>query len=680
MPDPITALHYAANGNFASGSYDPGAVGFNLADIASASLLSYLPSGVEGLAYLGMTGGLTASFEAAIDSYIGASNLFGIYIADEPDPSSAPAANLKAEADYIHATLPGVKTFMVEQNLSSNTSPVYAYTPANTDIDLFGLDPYPIQTNVPNNLDYAIIPLDVSVAEADGIPLQDIVPIYQAFGGGQYSTYILPTAAQEQQILSTWGSVVPTPAFDYAYSWGVQGGDTAISNDGALQQVFAVHNGLGTSPPPPANPPMVNSILVSGAGIDSSGNGDLNAGKVVTLTVNFSAPVTVSAAGAPTLALNDGGSATYISGSGSAALTFNYTVAAGQNTSDLVISSLSLNGATIQDGAGNNADLSGAGNYNPAGILQIDTTAPTVAINTIASNNIVTAAKALTGFAISGTSSGVENGQNVTVNILNGSRAVVDSYAAVDQGNIWSVNVTSAQATALADGGYTVTANVADNAGNSAPQASRALTVDEEKAPEPPTLNIANTSLNVVAGGTVALNISATPGDSDDRVSVKISGVPSYETITAPSGDTVTHQRQGSTYTWTVTESASMAGTPLTGLALVSHYTGSGHPTALLTVTASNATSGEAASSQSQTLSVTDPPAWEPTESASSIALDHGPEMPASPATIGYLAAFLDQFMATGFRDSEIAAGQFFSGSQTQSGLEDLAFLSSPHN
>jgi hypothetical protein len=436
MPDPITALHYAANGNFASGSYDPGAVGFNLADIASASLLSYLPSGVEGLAYLGMTGGLTASFEAAIDSYIGASNLFGIYIADEPDPSSAPAANLKAEADYIHATLPGVKTFMVEQNLSGNTSPVYAYTPANTDIDLFGLDPYPIQTNVPNNLDYAIIPLAVSVAEADGIPLQDIVPIYQAFGGGQYSTYILPTAAQEQQILSTWGSVVPTPAFDYAYSWGVQVGDTAISNDTELQQVFAVHNGLGTSPPPPANPPIVNSIMVSGAGIDSSGNGDLNAGKVVTLTVNFSAPVTVSAAGAPTLALNDGGSATYISGSGSAALTFNYTVAAGQNTSDLVISSLSLNGATIQDGAGNDADLSGASNYNPAGILQIDTTAPTVAINTIASNNIVTAANASTGFAISGTSSGVENGQTVTVNVLNGSHAVVDGYMAVDQGNI----------------------------------------------------------------------------------------------------------------------------------------------------------------------------------------------------------------------------------------------------
>ena len=249
MSDPVTNLHYAPNGNIVNNTYAPGADGFNVADISSAGELPYLPNGVQALAWLGMTGGVTASFTAAVNSYIGASNLFGIYITDEPDPTSTPAANLKAEADYIHATLPGVKTFMVEQNLSSNTSPVYAYTPTNTDIDLFGLDPYPVQTNVPNNLDYGIIPLAVSVAEADGISLNQIVPIYQAFGGGQYTTYILPTAAQEQQILSTWGTVVPNPVFDFAYSWGVQVGDTPISLDPALQQVFAVHNAGGDVSP-----------------------------------------------------------------------------------------------------------------------------------------------------------------------------------------------------------------------------------------------------------------------------------------------------------------------------------------------------------------------------------------------------------------------------------------------
>src|SRR2546429_94332 len=76
------------------------------------------------------------------------------------------------------------------------------------------------------------------------------------------------------------------------------------------------------------------------------------------------------------LSLNDG-TATYTGGSGSSALAFSYTVAAGQNTSDLAVSTINLNNATVTDAAGNAADLSGAAT-NPAGTLQIDTTAPTV--------------------------------------------------------------------------------------------------------------------------------------------------------------------------------------------------------------------------------------------------------------------------------------------------------------
>ena len=261
MTDPTTALHYTANGNFSSsGVYEPGADGFNLADVSSVSGLNSLPAGVKGLVYLGLTGGVTSSFISTVSQFIGNPNLYGFYIADEPGPGLA--ANLKAEADWIHANVPGAKTFMVEENMSSNTNPVYDYAPANTDIDLFGLDPYPVQTNVPNNLDYGIIPLAVSTAEADGIPQADIVPVYQAFGGGPvYTTYILPTPAQEEEILSTWGSVVPAPAFDYAYSWGVQDGDTALSNDPTLAAVFAAYNSGSTSPPPP--PPAAPAITLA---------------------------------------------------------------------------------------------------------------------------------------------------------------------------------------------------------------------------------------------------------------------------------------------------------------------------------------------------------------------------------------------------------------------------------
>ena len=64
------------------------------------------------------------------------------------------------------------------------------------------------------------------------------------------------------------------------------------------------------------------------------------------------------AGGTPTLTLNDGGTATYTGGSGTDALTFSYTVAAGQNTSALAATAVNLNCATITDGAGNAANLS----------------------------------------------------------------------------------------------------------------------------------------------------------------------------------------------------------------------------------------------------------------------------------------------------------------------------------
>ena len=93
--------------------------------------------------------------------------------------------------------------------------------------------------------------------------------------------------------------------------------------------------------------PAVASVVTSGLGIDGSGNGDLNAGHVVTLTVNMSEVVTV-AGGMPTLSLNNGGTASYTGGSGSNALTFSYTVGAGQDIGDLAVTSFNLNGATVR--------------------------------------------------------------------------------------------------------------------------------------------------------------------------------------------------------------------------------------------------------------------------------------------------------------------------------------------
>ncbi len=104
---------------------------------------------------------------------------------------------------------------------------------------------------------------------------------------------------------------------------------------------------------------------------NSPATGDLNAGKTVTLTLGFSSAVTV--VGNPTLTLNDGGTATYASGSGTSALTFTYTVAAGQNTASLAATAVNLpSGVTIKNSAGAaaNLSLSGLTQSGP----QIDTT------------------------------------------------------------------------------------------------------------------------------------------------------------------------------------------------------------------------------------------------------------------------------------------------------------------
>ena len=170
---------------------------------------------------------------------------------------------------------------------------------------------------------------------------------------------------------------------------------------------------------------------------------------------------------------------------------------------------------------------------------------------------------------------------------------------------------------------------------------------------------------------------------------MKISGVPGYETITAP-GYTVTKQLQpNGTYAWTITEGSSKAGTALTGLSLKSNYTGTGHPVATLTVTASNVTSGEAATSASQIVTVTDPPAVASNPLPSVLpglaapqfgSPDHGPPVGWAAPAYTKLAALLDQYMAasSGVDAAGSVRAALNNPSQTWSG--DKEFLAKPHS
>ena len=106
--------------------------------------------------------------------------------------------------------------------------------------------------------------------------------------------------------------------------------------------------------------------------------------------LTLSEPVTV--AGTPTLALNNGGTATYAGGSGGDILTFKYTVGLTDSTvSALAVTAIGLlNGAEIKDIAGNTANLSGA--LTTFSGLHVDPPVPPVspAWNNPGSSNLLT--------------------------------------------------------------------------------------------------------------------------------------------------------------------------------------------------------------------------------------------------------------------------------------------------
>ncbi len=173
------------------------------------------------------------------------------------------------------------------------------------------------------------------------------------------------------------GAVVTNSAGAWTYTTG------ALASGSQSFTATATDGAGNTSTPSSA---LVVTIPAGGGGsgqgptvtglTESPAKGDLNAGKAVTLTLAFSEEVTV-AGGAPTLTLNDGGTATYVSGSGGKTLTFAYTVGAGQNAASLAATAVNLaSGVTIKDSAGNAANLSLTG-LTQSG-PQIDTTTPTL--------------------------------------------------------------------------------------------------------------------------------------------------------------------------------------------------------------------------------------------------------------------------------------------------------------
>lgn len=116
------------------------------------------------------------------------------------------------------------------------------------------------------------------------------------------------------------------------------------------------NSGVGTAPPAASSPPTVTQVYSTLAA------GSYSASAVIPIIVTFSEPVVVSGTLASiALAVTPAATASYVSGSGTNSLTFNYTVTTGQSAARLEYQSpnaLTLNAATtIKNIGGLNADL-----------------------------------------------------------------------------------------------------------------------------------------------------------------------------------------------------------------------------------------------------------------------------------------------------------------------------------
>ncbi|MGQ50820.1 Ig-like domain-containing protein [Escherichia coli] len=238
---------------------------------------------------------------------------------------------------------------------------------------------------------------------------------------------------------------------------------------------------------------IVNSIEHGQAQVITGGSSGLNAGAVLTVTINSVAySATVQADGSWSVGIP----AANVSAWPAGALTVDV---AGQSS------------------AGNPVSVS-----HP---FTVDLTAVAISINTVASDDVINAAEKGTGLTLSGSTSGIESGQTVTVTF--GGK----TYTAIVAANgSWSVTVPAADLAALPDGAANVQASVSSASGNSA-SATHAYSVDASA----PTLTI-----NTIA--------------SDDILNAAEAGSPLTisGTSTAETGQTVTVTLNGATYTGTV--------------------------------------------------------------------------------------------------------------------------------
>jgi len=303
--------------------------------------------------------------------------------------------------------------------------------------------------------------------------------------------------------------------------------------------------------------PTVSSVSVPSAG-------SYNAGDTLSFTVNTSEAVTVvTTGGTPQIALTIGSTtrqASYVSGSTSTALVFSYTVQSGDTDADgIAVGTLSANGGTLKDSAGNDLTLTLNSVGNTASVL-VDTTAPTISsVSLSADNSSLTVTFSESVYSTNG-GSGDLAAADFALSISGGTATVTSTPSSITKTS-QSVWVLGVSLSGTPDGNETLsvvpasTTSIYDVAGNAASttQSNHTASLNDQAAP---TFDVAPSVGSVTSSG-------FTPSASIDEAG-KIYYVVVADGATAPSAAQVKTGADYSGVTVLAAANATVSSSPFT--------------------------------------------------------------------------------------------------------------------
>jgi len=316
------------------------------------------------------------------------------------------------------------------------------------------------------NLDFTVNFSEiVNVTTGGGTPR---IPVTLNTGGTVYASYV--SGGGSSALLFRYTVVTGNEDPD-----GIAVGAAFEANGGTIKDAagndaLTTLNGLGstTGVKVDAIAPTVSSSTVPA-------NGTYVAGQNLDFTVTYSEPVIKTGSPFVGVTLNTGGAvqAAYVSGTGTATLTFRYVVTSGNLDADgiSVDSSITLNGGTIKDAAGNNAATSVS--FASTSAVFVDAVAPTVSSSTVPANGTHITGQTLDysvtfsePVIVIGTPSvpvTLNTGGTVQANLVSGSGSATLTFQyTIASGNADNDGVTTGSSIALNGG------SIKDGAGNNA--------------------------------------------------------------------------------------------------------------------------------------------------------------------------------------------------------------------